>query len=507
MHKAQGVATWILLLALWSTSHCHAAPYDLVPRGDWSYDVLARWAVRGVVRRGQDHEAIPAREFHGDEPLTRKDMAVIVVGLAEHPDALPSEDRILLLQLVREFAPEIQLAKGDPAALIRSIEGESTKVALRPAYRGTGFALGRLGVSSDDGGTVRGVYRAAGLAAPNEYLLGQVSLTNARQLYSTDATAFPDLEHYVVRLHTRSVDWDLGKSSERWGPGWGGAMLLSDDAPALFRLNGKARFSLGFLGHDYTFEQFVATLDDTGGRRYIVARRLSRPFGPTAGASISEAVKTSSTKLLPLAMILPLYLAADLTFNDVRNSNEVNYLAGLDVWYAPKDSIRIYCDLVIDDITAPFGLGSYSVPRKIGMLFGLHLPKLNQGRTDLRLEWALTDGEQPGSSVREGGTYIHRNPTLDWFHDDLPIGHRMGQNRRGPFARLRHRFGSRFTAIGEWEDELQWRPTPAVGDRRRLVLYGAYDLRADRSVAVRMERTGGALGQDTLWEVQGAYSF
>jgi hypothetical protein len=83
----------------------------------------------------------------------------------------------------------------------------------------------------------------------------------------------------------------------------------------------------------------------------------------------------------------------------------------------------------------------------------------------------------------------------------------MGQNRRGPFARIRHRFGRRFTAIGEWEDERQWRATPAVGDRRRLALYGAYDLRADRSVAVRVERTGGALGRDTLWELQGALSF
>jgi hypothetical protein len=141
------------------------------------------------------------------------------------------------------------------------------------------------------------------------------------------------------------------------------------------------------------------------------------------------------------------------------------------------------------------------------MLFGLHLPRLNAGKTDLRFEWALTDGEKSNSSVKEGGTYIHRNPTLDWFHDGLPLGHRMGQNRRGPFARIRHRFTPRVTAIGEWEDETQWRPTPDVGDRRRLVLYGAYDLRPNRTVALRMERTSGALGRDTLWEVQGAYSF
>jgi hypothetical protein len=39
------------------------------------------------------------------------------------------------------------------------------------------------------------------------------------------------------------------------------------------------------------------------------------------------------------------------------------------------------------------------------------------------------------------------------------------------------------------------------------MLYGAYDLRPDRSVALRVERTGGALGRDTLVEMQGSYSF
>src|SRR5262249_43336205 len=156
---------------------------------------------------------------------------------------LPDSDHILLLQLVREFTPEIQRAGSDPASLLRALGAGTRQQEPHPAYRGTGFGLGRLGVSSDDGGSVRGVYRVAGLAAPNIYTLAHVSFTNARQLYSTDPTAFPDLENYVVRLHTSFADWDFGKSSQRWGPGWGGTMLLSDDAPPLFRINGRKRLS------------------------------------------------------------------------------------------------------------------------------------------------------------------------------------------------------------------------------------------------------------------------
>src|SRR5438034_7575803 len=97
----------------------YAAPYDLVPRGDWTYDVLARWAARGLVDAGHERAA---REFHGDEPLTREAMADLVVALAGHPERLPAGDQPLLLQILHEFSPEIRRARQDPDALLRSAE-------------------------------------------------------------------------------------------------------------------------------------------------------------------------------------------------------------------------------------------------------------------------------------------------------------------------------------------------------------------------------------------------
>jgi hypothetical protein len=507
MAKRGGLWLACGLVLLLMQRNSAGGPYDLVPRGDWSYDVLARWAARGLVDAGYLRAA---REFHGDEPLTREAMSDLVMSIALHPERLPRGDQALLEQLIHELAPEIRRARQDPEALVQKANQAARTLQVNDTTtitRGTGYGLARLGVRSDDGGTVRGVYRGAAVASIDPNLLVALSATNERQLRSEDPKAFPILENYVVKWRTGAAEWELGKTGRRWGPGWNGTMLLSDNAPAVFQLDGKVRFSLGFLGHDYTFEQFAGMVDDLGGRRYMAARRLSRPFGRRAGASISEAIKTSSTRDFPLALILPFYLYNHVAFTDEEKARTVNYLAGADFWYAPRDSVRLYTDFVVDDITAPFGFGSYSVPRKVGMQFGLHLPHLNAGRTDVRVEYAVTDGEKPGSSLHEGGTYIHRVPSLSWFHDDLPIGHPMGQNRRGPFVRLRHRFGRRFTAIGEWEDEQQWRATPVVGDRRRAMLYGAYDLKPDRSVALHLERTGGALGRDTLFEVQGSYSF
>src|SRR5205807_1960288 len=121
----------------------------------------------------------------------------------------------------------------------------------QPVGRITGFGLARLSDRSRDGAAFRGVYRGAGLASLNPRVLASLSLTNERQLYSTDAKAFPILEHYLVRWHSGFGDWELGKTGRRWGPGWNGTMLVSDNAPDILQLDWRIRFSLGFLGRDY----------------------------------------------------------------------------------------------------------------------------------------------------------------------------------------------------------------------------------------------------------------
>jgi hypothetical protein len=439
-------------------------------------------------------------------------MASLVVRIAEQPRELPTGDLALLAHLVQLFSYEIRRAGRDPDALLSSLYALSPPTGARPLSRPvgriTGFGLARFIESSGDGTSLRGVYRGAGVASLDRRVLSALSITNERQLYSTDSEAFPVLEHYLVRWHSGFGDLELGKTGRRWGPGWNGTMLLSDNAPEVFQLDWKIRFSLGFLGHDYTFEQWFGTVDDVGGRRSIGARRFSRPFGRRVGVSLGESIKSASTRDWPAALVLPFNAYEHLVFNDQEKAKTTNYLAYGDIWYAPINSVLLYGDLVIDDITTPSFLGGgYHVPRKIGYQLGLRLPHLDHERTDVVLEWALTDGEEPGSSVHEGGTYQHRNPSLSWQHDEVWIGHPMGPNRRGPFARVRQRIGHHFTVIGEYEDERQWRSIPAVHDRRRALLYGAYDFRPDLSVSVQFERNGGALGSDSIGEIWGAYSF
>jgi Capsule assembly protein Wzi len=478
-------ATFLCLLA----STAWTAPYDLVPRGDWSYDLLSSIARRGLL------PGVSARSLHGDELRTRADQAELVAQAAESADQLPPGMRATLAQLVREYRPEL----GTRAeALLGQI-----KAPDRGAFAG-GYLLGR--VVAGDGTALSGIYRADGAAAINRYLLATVSGTNERRLWSEKPNAFNDLERLTLRLETRLVTWELGKRDDYWGPGYGGAMLISDNAPGFLQMRGEALLKLGFLGN-WRLVQTVGTFTETGGRKYVVARRFSRMFGRRFGLSLSEAVKTNTTRDLYLSLVLPLYGYGKVLDNDVRNSERLNYLANIDAWYSLGRVVAVYGDFLLDDVTAPFNLGPVDVARKIGYLLGVQVrPAPRSDRTDVRLEYAFTDGNTPGFPP-EGGTYWHRNPDLAWYDHGLTMGHRMARNRRGPFARVRHRFAQRFTAIAEWEDETQFRATPVVGDRRRLTLYGAYDLRPDRSLALGVDRLGGALGDDTFVQLQASISF
>jgi hypothetical protein len=464
-------------------------PTDLVPRGDWSYDVLASVARKGLL------PGVSVRSLRGDELRTRGEVADLIVRAAQASDELPEGLRAMLGHLAREYRQELGARAGDLEQRLAS-SGQGAVV--------TGYFLGRLATDGD--ASALGIYRVGGALSLNRYLVATASGTDDRRLWSERPDAFTDLERATLRLDTRYVRWELGKRDEYWGPGYGGAMLVSDNAPGYLALRGEALLKLGFLGN-WSLVQTVGTFTEAGGRKYVVARRLSRTIERRWGLSFAEAVKTNTSREGYFALFLPLYAYGKIVDESVRNSNSLNYLSNVSLTYNAGRRGTVYGDLFLDDITAPFGLGPVDVARKLGFLVGARIRLVpGSDRTELRIEYTLTDGDDPDFAP-EGGAYFHRNPDLAWFHDGLTMGHRMSRNRRGPFLRVRHRVNERITGIAEWEHETQFRRTPAVGDRRRITLYGAYDLRPDRSVALRVDRLRGALGDDTVVAVQGSIGF
>src|SRR5262249_52376783 len=154
-----------------------------------------------------------------------------------------------------------------------------------------------------------------------------------------------------VSLNTKFADWQLGEDHRYWGPGYGGAMLLSDNAPAFLTLQGDKRMTLPLLGHVH-FTQFVGTFDEAGGREDGVGRRLDQSVGRRFGWAIAESYKAVTARDLPLALILPLYAYGNLILDkSVHNSEELNYLANIQLNYAASERLNSYVDFLLDDIT------------------------------------------------------------------------------------------------------------------------------------------------------------
>lgn len=478
-----------ILLTLALATPLVAAPSDLVPRGDWSYDVLSDVARRGLL------PGVSARSLHGDELRTRAQVADLIARAVERAEALPSGTRAALGHLVTEYRPELR----ERSAALR----ETLAAPVRGGFGG-GYLLGRVITNGETGTNL--IHRLDGAFSFNRYVVATASATNERRLWSERPQAFTEVGRLTIRLQTRKVLWELGKRDEYWGPGYGGAMLVSDNAPGYLNLRGEATLKLGFLG-TWQLAQTVGTFSETGGRKYVVARRLGRQFGRRFGLALAEAVKTRTAKEGYFALFLPLYAYGKILDESVVDSTTLNYLANVNLAYSTGRIVDLYGDLVLDDVSAPLGLGEGDVGRKIGYLLGVTVrPVAGSDRTEIRLEYSLVDGDEPGFPA-EGGAYWHRNPDLAWFNDGLTMGHRMSRNRKGPFARVRHQLDDRFTAIAEVEAWNQDRATPVVGDRRRISFYLAYDAKADRSVAVRVDRLRGVLGNDTLLQLQGAYAF
>jgi Capsule assembly protein Wzi len=496
----------ILLCILAGARPLVAAPYDLMPRGSWIYDGMASLAARGLI------PGVSARSLHGDELRTRVELARWVARLAEtagDAGGVSSEpDRALLRRLLAEFKPEYRFLRIDLPLLLGRVAATDEGQARQSQWIGTGYLMGRVRKRTEGDEVVDVIGRGTVLGLLGNHALAAGTLTNEERVWSDRPQAYSQPEKLFIRVDTKFANWQLGKEDRYWGPGYGGTMLVSDNAPSFLSLQGDKRFKLPLLGRVH-FTQFVGTFVEPGGRAYVVARRLDSMVGRRFGWSLAEAYKANTARSLPLALVLPLYFYGNRILDEsVRNSERLNYLGDLQLTYAAGERLNTYLDFILDDVTGFIGK-SDTVPRKIGFLVGVHLPRtLGSDRTDVRLEYALTDGDDPGIPDKtEGGTYLHRNPSLAWFRDGLVMGHRMANNRRGPFVRVRHQVSPKLVGIFEWEDELQYRATPVVGDRKRMTLYGAYDFAPDKSIALRVDRLRGALGDETLWQVQAAYSF
>lgn len=529
------LAAALLALLLPGTSAFAGGPADVVPRGDIAYDLLASLAGAG---------RLPGRTradfFRGDRLYTRGEMARVIAGIL--PSELLPDQGLALSSLVRRFHSELsRIDAADEAALAASsagsglgmgvsgfvpVEQNGRIVGERPSYvealanpKGArGFFAGQVklrGLTDPAAGHLVG--RAAGLLPLGRDGFAAVSVGNFRDEWhdgshsslggSFARQSYPAVETAMIRVDGRALNVTLGRMPLRWGPGYAGALLFSDEAPAItqihfdksFRLPGTLGRRLGrlhfsqFAGQFSEAEVLTAAENARGTRRYVLGRRFQTEGSGPWDFSVAEAFKSTRLPDAWAPMILPFYTYQ----NDWTKSNKerwfgflasgaqpntfwLNYMVDVGASYrADARGTRFYADLLADDLKAPKGLGKGDeTPRKIGAQVGVHIPDLGgQGRYAARLEYATIDLN----------TYTNISPPIAWAQDGLPLGHPTGPNARVFFGRLDATLTEKVTMAVEGAARRRASNDGPEANAERIGLYASYAASPSAFFGARLE--------------------
>ncbi len=479
------LAVFSLLAALGTPLLYAASPDDVVPQGSGLYDAVALLSARHLLPPGAPDatalQGVTARLY------TRRELAILVEGVTDQPadpraaSALAFARNILAPELVA--APILAAPVSTPPVLtgFGEIEGGGrSRDAGSSSLKSHGELLGRarlLGVLGRDGAytvSVTNIYRQTrdhtSVSLRGD---GTSGADNPDELNGVD-------EAYVTAVNNRGLRVSAGEIRRRWGSGYLGDMLISDNSPAKPSLEIELPFSLGHTLGDYRFTQFESEYRNSGQTIYGGGRRLEHQAGDRTVLSLEEAY-TSTQFRSPTVLVLPYYAYQKAYYPGTNEPFFFNYNFSLGLSVTPRGpntGQRVYGEFLVDDLQAPKGLGKGNItPRKIGYLLGYAQTFARSG-TDVELEFAHTD--------RQTYTKLPPLPTsLAWYSGDLPIGYPSGTNANQVYLRLGQKLSSRLDLSADGYNRRRTSADFPAPQARAVDVAFAYHLGLSQSIGLR----------------------
>jgi len=422
---------------------------DLYTFSDDVYDFVARLAAKGVM------EDFPKNI----RPYSRGEVARILITLS-----LKAEKDEVKLSAIEEKRLETMVTLfSEP---LESIIGTSqTRKTKKPIFDMRGdeyhFSVG--------GGLSQGAISRKGGSFP---VNGTVSITSLQPsvsgqvkdsfAFSSDmkwefhvGDIFPDLFPDETRIsypglhmeNTASMQaygkfklpWfelELGKDSIRWGPGYHGQLIISDNPQPMDMVKLSGRY--GKIG----FQSFTAKLGSSIGDKYISAHRAEGIIWKGIDLGLSEVIVYGDRFEASYLNPFQIYLITESMTSSPAGTND-NVLAGVDFSHRIVNNFQVYGELVVDD-AAPFKDPLNHWDTKFGMLAGLYIvDPFSITDTDLRMEYTFINQY----------CYTHEKPINTYTHINSSIGHWLGSDADGLWCELKHRFTEKVETILTYELE------------------------------------------------------
>jgi hypothetical protein len=440
----------LLAVLVMMTSSTAVASVNL-PLHHWSYEAIERLVALGII----DRAMVVAK------PYSRKQAAKYVARAIERirADQVPSDGREVLAEpLLDRLMQFLQPELVEIGALgVKSEELGVIRVGGRFQLEADAFSVGH--------GTVRlrenqmGQYYANGEQVQADFR-GWLELTDAFALsidpkYISNVHALgigatknnhnAYLQEFNAKLTLFNIALQAGRSTNWWGPGYRGTLLLTDNAFPLdmvqvgsdepFRLPWVFR-SLG----EWRINTFLTRLerDRDFPRAKVFGLRLS--YLPTSWLELG---------------------ANRLTQFDGRGRNQSFPKTVLEVYGEPPnqgDALDVNEQVSVDFRAAvpsvpylfpfPAGLQAYGeigsedkwsqlpLPSRAAILGGIYIPQVFQGDTmDLRIEYADTDIGRRRHPELSGVWYNNGTYVSGMRYRGFPLGHWMGTDAMDLFVR------------------------------------------------------------------------
>jgi len=345
---------------------------------------------------------------------------------------LPRSADEFLNILNRESTPVSQLIRWKLSA--RNTLPEDTKLLVVEMQ---GFAF----FDTDNADIPQGIYRVAGAWAVSKHALLEVVLSDARRHAGANPGAFGTIPYAQLVLQTGEWRWQIGYRALRWLGGYSGGLLVNDEMPAVPVASVQFPLRIPLLG-EWRFEQFLSQFEQDGEPTWWGARRIERDFGTQWTVALAEAFKALELPGSAVSQIVPYYLYQKWYSNARVGSGWFNYLAEVGVVYKLDSQNRLYLFWLMDDLRAPTAFGGSSItPRKVATLIGTRIYATPDTR--LILELVRSDGTPTGGVYDNSGHALR----YAYYYKGLPMGHPIGANRIGFYARAEHERGRWLYAV------------------------------------------------------------
>jgi len=281
------------------------------------------------------------------------------------------------------------------------------------------------------------------------YLLYSTSLINTQLNQAYITLRFPSFEiptpsntpffPSLSSIEFPALDLMVGRGYMKWGPGYQGNLILSNNSPAFDMIKYSGTIDLNDFGGGYgkiNFSKFFSLLDSLEGQnRYFSGQRLEyKPFDAlTLGLSETAIISQESSILFlnPLPFIPPYY--ATWWIASMFSPQEVNCNVSVDMELNFHPGIKLYGEWMADDFI--FFPEENPYPSRTGFLAGAYFADpLGSGNTDFRIEYTHINNY----------VYFPTHPWQDYLYQGEYIGNPLGPDAEQLYLELTHRLSDKF---------------------------------------------------------------